>query len=227
MNKVTMFSTYEKMSEYVADIIEDIFKKSFRMSFPKLVLPTGSTPLGLYDELVKRELDWSNITTFNLDEYIMNTDHPNSYHSFMKENLFNKVNIYPKNYHFPFRPTLSYEDKMTVNKGIDLCILGIGSNGHIAFNEPGSSFKSRTRVVDLTEQTIQDNSRFFDSVEDVPKQAITMGLRTIMDSKKIVLIVNGEHKKDILDTAINGEVTEDVPASILQKHNDVEVFYCD
>ena len=128
---------------------------------------------------------------------------------------------------FPYRPTLSFEDKINANRGIDLCILGIGSNGHIAFNEPGSSFKSRTRVVDLSEQTIQDNSRFFGSVEDTPKQAITMGLGTIMESKKIVLMVNGDHKLNILNVAMNGEVTEDIPSSILQNHNNVEVYYCD
>jgi glucosamine-6-phosphate deaminase len=111
--------------------------------------------------------------------------------------------------------------------GIDLCILGIGTNGHIAFNEPGSSFLSRTRVVDLDEQTIQDNSRFFGSVDDTPKQAITMGLGTIMESKKIVLMANGKHKLNILKVAMNGEVTEDVPASILQNHDNVKVFYCD
>ena len=227
MNKVTMFSTYKKMSQYVADIIEEIFKKSFRMSFPKLVLPTGSTPLGLYEELVKRELDWSNITIFNLDEYIINPNHEQSYHSFMKRNLFDKTNIYPNNYNFPDRNTQSYEDKIEQHGGIDLCILGIGTNGHIAFNEPGSSFESRTNVVDLDEQTIQDNSRFFDSVDDVPKQAITMGLGTIMDSKKIVLMANGEHKLNILNVAMNGEVTEDIPASILQNHDNVKVFYCD
>jgi glucosamine-6-phosphate deaminase len=116
---------------------------------------------------------------------------------------------------------------MNVNKGIDLCILGIGTNGHIAFNEPGSSFKSRTRVVDLSEQTIQDNSRFFDSIDDVPKQAITMGLGTIMESKKIVLMVNGTNKLQILERAMYGEVTEDIPASILQRHNNVDVYYCD
>ena len=227
MNKVTQFVSYEKMSKYVADIIEDIFKKSFRMSFPKLVLPTGSTPLGLYEELVKRELDWSNITVFNLDEYIINPNHLQSYYNFMRMNLFDKTNIYPNSYNFPDRNTQAYEDKIKEKGGIDLCILGIGSNGHIAFNEPGSSFDSRTRVVDLDKQTIQDNSRFFDSVDDVPKQAITMGLGTIMESKKIILVANGKHKLNILKVAMNGEVTEDVPASILQKHNDVEVFYCD
>ena len=222
--EIKLLKDYEKLSSLVAIIVATQIKEHPQS---KLVIPTGSTPLGMYKELVRRKLDWSLVTTFNLDEYIMNPDHPYSYHSYMRKNLFDRINIYPDNCHFPFRPTLSFEDKMNVNKGIDLCILGIGSNGHIAFNEPDSSFKSRTRVVDLDEQTIQDNSRFFDSIDDVPKQAITMGLGTIMESKKIILMANGKHKLNILKVAMNGEVTEDVPASILQKHNDVEVFYCD
>jgi glucosamine-6-phosphate deaminase len=222
--EIKLSKDYEKLSSLVAIIVAAQILENPQS---KLVLPTGSTPLGMYEELVRRKLDWSLVETFNLDEYIMNPDHPYSYHSYMKKNLFDRINIYPDNCHFPFRPTLSFEDKMNVNKGIDLCILGIGSNGHIAFNEPGSSFKSRTRVVDLSEQTIQDNSRFFDSIDDVPKQAITMGLGTIMESKRIILMANGKHKLNILKVAMNGEVTEDVPASILQKHNDVEVFYCD
>ena len=217
-----ILKNYKELSSTVADIVEAQIKEQ-----SKLVLPTGSTPLGLYDELVKRKLDWSLVLTFNLDEYLMNIDHPYSYHSYMKKNLFDRTNIYPNNCHFPFRPTLSFEDKMIKGRGIDLCILGIGRNGHIAFNEPGSAFDSRTRVVDLSLQTLQDNSRFFDSVEDVPKQAITMGLGTIMESKKIVLMVNGTNKLTILNVAMNGEVTEKVPASILQKHNNVEVYYCD
>ena len=222
--EIKLSKDYEKLSSLVAIIVAAQILENPQS---KLVLPTGSTPLGMYEELVRRKLDWSLVETFNLDEYIMNPDHPYSYHSYMRKNLFDRINIYPDNCHFPFRPTLSFEDKMNVNKGIDLCILGIGSNGHIAFNEPGSLFKSRTRVVDLSEQTIQDNSRFFDSIDDVPKQAITMGLGTIMESKKIILMANGKHKLNILKVAMNGEVTEDVPASILQKHNDVEVFYCD
>jgi glucosamine-6-phosphate deaminase len=222
--EIKLLKDYEKLSSLVAIIVATQIKEHPQS---KLVLPTGSTPLGMYKELVRRKLDWSLVTTFNLDEYIMNPDHPYSYHSYMRKNLFDRINIYPDNCHFPFRPTLSFEDKMNVNKGIDLCILGIGSNGHIAFNEPDSSFKSRTRVVDLDEQTIQDNSRFFDSIDDVPEQAITMGLGTIMESKKIILMANGKHKLNILKVAMNEEVTEDVPASILQKHNDVEVFYCD
>jgi glucosamine-6-phosphate deaminase len=216
-----------KGTEDLGSVVADIVEHTLTLPQPKLILPTGSTSLSLYKELVNRELDWSTTTTFNLDEYVINPNHPQSYNSFMKKHLFDRVNIYPDNCHFPFRPTEAFEAKVTESLIIDLCILGIGSNGHIAFNEPGSSFKSRTRVVNLSEQTIQDNSRFFDSVDDVPKQAITMGLGTIMESKKIVLMVNGEHKKDILDIAMNGEVTEDVPASILQNHDNVEVLYCE
>ena len=218
--EIKVLKNYWELGCRVADIVEH----TLTLPEPKLVLPTGSTPLSLYKELVNRDLDWSTTTTFNLDEYVMNPNHSHSYNSFMRKQLFDRVNIYPDNYHFPFRPTEAFEDKI---KEIDLCILGIGSNGHIAFNEPGSAFDSRTRVVDLDQQTIEDNSRFFDSVDDVPKQAITMGLGTIMDSKKIVLMVNGKHKKDILDKAMNGKVTKDIPASILQKHKNVEVFYCD
>jgi glucosamine-6-phosphate deaminase len=220
---MNVLKNYEELSSTVADIVEQQLKEH---PLSKLVLPTGSTPLGLYKELVNRELDWSSVMTYNLDVYLMNVDHPESYQSYMRKNLFDKTNIYPSNCQFPDRNVQSYEQRL---KGIpvDLCILGIGSNGHIAFNEPGSSFLSRTRVVDLDEQTIEDNSRFFDSVDDVPKQAITMGLGTIMESKKIVLMANGVNKLNILNVAMNGEVTESVPASILQNHDNVEVFYCD
>ena len=221
--EIKVLKDYKELSYTVADIVEYQLQEQ---PLSRLILPTGSTPLGLYKELVNRELDWSAVKTYNLDVYIMNPDHPQSYQTFMKENLFNKINIYPSNCQFPDRNVQLYEERL---KGIpvDLCILGIGTNGHIAFNEPGSSFDSRTRVVHLDEQTIQDNSRFFDSVDDVPTQAITMGLGTIMDSKKIVLMANGEHKLNILNVAMNGEVTEDIPASILQNHDNVKVFYCD
>ena len=222
--EVNVLKNYKELSSTVADIVESQIKEQ---PLSKLILPTGSTPLGMYEELVSRELDWKFVITFNLDVYLMNVDHPQSYQSYMRKNLFNRTNIYPDHSHFPFRPTSAYEDKIDGSMGIDLCILGIGSNGHIAFNEPGSSFDSRTRVVDLSEQTIQDNSRFFDSIDDVPIQAITMGLGTIMESKKIVLMATGVNKLNILNVAMNGEVTEDVPASILQNHDNVKVFYCD
>jgi glucosamine-6-phosphate deaminase len=226
LKTINKLSSYKELSSTVADIIEYQIQKE---PLSRLVLPTGSTPLGLYEELVNRELDWSSIMTFNLDVYIMNPNHPQSYQTFMKKHFFNKINIYPNRCHFPDRNVEVYEQLLRIdfNTLPDLCILGIGTNGHIAFNEPGSSFDSRTRVVSLSEQTIKDNSRFFDSIEDVPKQAITIGLKTIMGSKKIVLMANGKHKKDILEQAMYGEITEDVPASILQKHDNVEVFYCD
>ena len=222
--EVNVLKNYKELSSTVADIVETQIKEH---PLSKLGLPTGDTPLGMYDELVNRKLDWSHEVTFNLDVYLMNINHPESYQSYMRKNLFDRTNIYPDHSHFPFRPFSAFEDKISGSMGIDLCMLGIGTNGHIAFNEPGSSFESRTRVVDLDEQTIKDNSKFFDSVDDVPKQAITMGLGTIMESEKIVLMANGVNKLNILNVAMNGEVTEDIPASILQNHDNVEVYYCD
>ena len=221
---INVLKSYNELSSTVADIVETQIKKH---PLSKLGLPTGDTPLGMYDELVNRKLDWKSVITFNLDVYLMNINLPQSYQSYMRKNLFDRTNIYPDNSHFPFRPFSGFEDKIEGSKGIDLCILGIGTNGHIAFNEPGSSFKTRTRVVNLSEQTIKDNSRFFDSIEDVPTQAITMGLGTIMESKKIILIASGDHKLNILNVAMNGEVTKTVPASILQRHKDIEIYYCD
>ena len=222
--EIKVLKSYKELSSTVANIVKRQIKKH---PLSKLALPTGDTPLGMYDELVNRKLDWSHVITFNLDVYLMNINHPESYQSYMRKNLFDRTNIYPDHSHFPFRPFSAFEDKISGSMGIDLCMLGIGTNGHIAFNEPGSSFESRTRVVDLDEQTIKDNSKFFDSVDDVPKQAITMGLGTIMESEKIVLMANGVNKLNILNVAMNGEVTEDIPASILQNHDNVEVYYCD
>jgi glucosamine-6-phosphate deaminase len=224
LKTINKLSSYKELSSTVADIVEEQITKH---PLSKLVLPTGSTPLGMYEELVNKKLDWSTVITFNLDAYLMNITHPQSYQSYMKKNLFDRTNIYPNHSHFPFRPFSAFEDKIVGSMGIDLCILGIGTNGHIAFNEPGSSFQSRTRVVNLDEQTIKDNSRFFDSIDDVPTQAITMGLGTIMESKKIVLMVNGIKKKSILNQAMFGTITEDIPASILQEHKNVKVYYSD
>ena len=221
---MNVLKDYNELSYVVANIVEEQITKH---PLTKLGLPTGSTPFGMYDELVNKKLDWKSVITFNLDVYLMNITRPQSYQSYMRKNLFDRTNIYPDNSHFPFRPFSAFEDKIKGSKGIDLCILGIGSNGHIAFNEPGSSFKSRTRVVNLDEQTIIDNARFFDSLDDVPTQAITMGLGTIMESKKIVLIANGVKKKSILNQAMLGIITEDVPASILQNHKNVKIYYCD
>jgi len=213
---------YSELSSTVADIVKHQIQ---RKPNSRLILPTGSTPIGLYKELVNRKLNWKKVETFNLDEYLDNTIWEQSYRYFMDENLFKHINIDDDNIYFPGDTAIWPE--MSYGENADLCILGIGTNGHIAFNEPGSSFDSETRVVDLDEQTIEDNSRFFDSVDDVPTRAITMGLKSIMKSKKILLMANGIHKFKILNVAMNGKVTEDVPASILQKHKNIEVFYCD
>jgi len=218
---VKVLKNYWELGCRVADIVEH----TLALPEPKLILPTGSTPLSLYKELVNRDLDWSTATTFNLDEYVDNTIQDQSYRYFMWENLFKHVNINEDNIYFP--GDTAVWPQMDYGVGVDLCLLGIGGNGHIAFNEPGSSFESETRMVDLTEETIKDNSRFFPTIDDVPTQAVTMGLKTIMKSKKIVLMANGEQKLNILNVAMNGEITETVPASILQKHKNVKVYYCD
>ena len=143
----------------------------------------------------------------------------------MDENLFKHTNIDDDNTYFPGDTAIWPE--MDYGIGVDLCLLGIGGNGHIAFNEPGSSFESETRMVDLTEETIKDNSRFFPTIDDVPTQAVTMGLKPIMSSKRIIIMANGKHKKDILEQAMYGDITENIPASILQTHTNMEAFYCD
>jgi glucosamine-6-phosphate deaminase len=213
-----VFGDYKNSCKYVANEIEKQLNKKPNSTF---ILPTGSTPIGVYNELTKRNLDWSKATTYNLDEYLDCSIVEQTYRYFMDDMLFNHINIKRKNINFPTDGDTSY------GLDVDLCLLGIGGNGHIAFNEPGSSFESETRIVDLTENTIQDNSRFFPTINDVPTQAVTMGLKPIMTSKRIIIMGKGEKKKDILLKALHGDVTEKVPASILQKHKNGEVIYCD
>ncbi len=197
-----------------------------------LGLATGSTPLGLYRELVRMHqdegLDFSQVTTFNLDEYVgLSRKHPQSYHYFMHENLFKHINIPKQNIHIPSGTTHNYaafcqwyEDRIKQCGGIDLQILGIGTDGHIAFNEPGSSLGSRTRIKTLAKQTIDDNARFFDSPEEVPIYAITMGVGTIVEARKILLLANSEKKAQAVAAAIEGPVTSMITASALQLHRD-------
>jgi len=222
MIEINKCNDYQELSNTVADIVE---KQLNKKSDSRFILPTGSTPIGLYKELVNRDLNWSDVITYNLDEYLDNSIDEQSYYNFMTENLFKHINIKEDNICFPY--DIVVWSNMNYGQDVDICLLGIGGNGHIAFNEPGSSFESETRVVDLTKQTIQDNSRFFSSIDDVPTKAITMGLKPIMSSKRIILMVNGKHKKDILHKALYGEITEDVPASILQTHTNLGVFYSD
>jgi len=182
----------------------------------------------MYKELVNDpHLDWWNVTTFNLDEYIgISVDHHESYQNFMNRNLFDHIDIDRFNIWFPHL-VKDYDDMIDGLGGLDLTILGIGTNGHIAFNEPGSPFNSQTRIVDLDKQTIEDNSRFFNSIEEVPTQAVTMGLDTIMKSREILLIAQGKKKLDIIKEAMFGDITEDIPASILQEHENLTILYCE
>ncbi|MBM4033394.1 MAG: glucosamine-6-phosphate deaminase [Planctomycetes bacterium] len=198
-----------------------------------LGLATGSTPIPLYRELIRlnkeEDLDFSTTVSFNLDEYIgISPTHDQSYRYFMDHELFNHVSIVKANTHVPDGMTddvdthcMVYEAMIEDVGGIDCQVLGIGRNGHIGFNEPGSSLASRTRAVDLTEDTIQANARFFASVDDVPKRAITMGIGTILESEKIIMLATGANKANAVTAALEGPVSVKCPASALQLHPDV------
>ena len=197
-----------------------------------LGMATGSTPLAFYRELVALQLDWRKITTFNLDEYVgLAPEHPQSYHSFMWENLFRHVNIAQKNVHIPDglakdipKFCAEYEKQIRAAGGIDLQLLGIGTDGHIGFNEPTSSLASRTRIKTLTPQTRRDNARFFGSEDAVPHHCITMGIGTILDARHCVLLAFGKNKARAIAAAVEGPVTAMNPASALQLHPKVAVF---
>lgn len=194
-----------------------------------LGLATGSTPLAFYDEIRKSDLDFSDMTSVNLDEYVgLAADNDQSYHYFMQENLFRaksfKESFLPNGLASDLQEEARRYDQVIAEHPIDFQILGIGHNGHIGFNEPETSFDVTTHVVNLTEDTIKANSRFFDSIDDVPKQAISMGIQSIMQSKMIVLMAYGQGKADAIKQMIEGPVTEDLPASVLQKHPNVVVI---
>ena len=238
--------SYKKMCHLVASNIRDLVKTKGGKEYhnnPVIGLATGTTPIGVYDELKKmRDTNFSDTYTINVDEYIglepeFNArlkgkegygfpKHPQSYFHFMTEYLFGDITF--KRSFFPGESqSKTFDSLIAAMGGIDIQILGIGTNGHIGFNEPGTSRDSLTHVVNLTENTIKDNSRFFDSIEDVPKQATTMGIESIMRAKRIYLLAHGKHKKDIFEKAFKGEITPDVPASYLQEHSDCTVMYCD
>ena len=228
--KIYKAKDYKDMSRKAANIIsaQVIMKPNCVLG-----LATGSTPIGTYDQLVewynKGDLDFSEVTTVNLDEYKgLPRTNDQSYYYFMHQHLFDRVNIDPERTNVPngMEPDAEkecgrYEELIRSLGGVDLQLLGLGHNGHIGFNEPGEAFEKETHCVDLTESTIEANKRFFASADDVPKQADTMGIKTIMQAKKILIVVNGENKADIVERAFFGPVTPEVPASILQLHNDV------
>ncbi len=201
-----------------------------------LGLATGSTPLPLYRELIRlhREegLDFSRVRTFNLDEYLgLAPDHPASYRHFMRENLFQHINAAGANIHIPDgladdveRACRLYEEEITAAGGIDLQILGIGGDGHIGFNEPGSSLASRTRIKTLSRRTRGDNARFFSSPDEVPHHVITMGIGTIMETRAVLLLAFGAAKARAVAAAVEGPITASVPASILQMHREAKAL---
>ena len=228
---------------YRAKNYQDMSRKSSNIISAQIImkpncvlgLATGSSPVGTYQQLIewykKGDLDFSQVTSINLDEYKgLGPDNDQSYRYFMNTNLFNHVNI-NKNHTFvpdglekdSDKACSEYNHIITREGGIDLQLLGLGHNGHIGFNEPGAAFEKETHCVDLTESTIEANKRFFDSEESVPKQAYTMGIKSIMQAKKILVIVSGESKAEILKEVLHGPITPAVPASILQLHNDVTI----
>lgn len=231
--KVIKTQNYETLSKEAAKIFIEIIKKNDKAV---LGLATGSTPAGMYKELIeanKNGLDFSKVTTFNLDEYIgLSKDHDQSYDYFMHDNLFNHVNIPEENIHLPKgdgenpeEDAKKYENMLKESGGVDIQVLGIGVNGHIAFNEPAEELKVETNIVNLTESTIEANARFFNSEKDVPTKAITMGMGSIFSAKKILLLISGENKKEAADYILrSGKIKTECPASLLHLHPDVTVI---
>ncbi|TYS67800.1 glucosamine-6-phosphate deaminase [Sutcliffiella horikoshii] len=225
--------TYDDLSQVAAEIIIKKVKKN-----PNLVIgmATGSTPTKLYEYLIKdykeNGTSYEGITTFNLDEYVgLDKNDANSYYEYMNKNLFKHININRENTHIPNgkaedleKECRDYERKLHSKGPVDIQILGLGENGHIGFNEPGTRFDSKTHVVKLTESTRKANARFFETMDNVPHHAITMGIDSIMNAKEILLLVSGKNKAKAYDQLINGSVSDSFPASILRKHPCVKII---
>ncbi|WP_251617037.1 glucosamine-6-phosphate deaminase [Pumilibacter muris] len=232
--KIIIVKDYEKVSDKAFEIMKEVVSGN-----PEAVLglATGTTPLGLYARMIadheENGTSYARVKAANLDEYAgVGKDNPNSYAYFMRKNLFDKIDIKLENTHIENGMALNADAEckryaeLLANMPRDIQVLGIGSNGHIAFNEPGTPFDSVTHTVELAESTVRDNARLFDRIEDVPRKAFTMGLSEIMQAKKILILATGANKADAVYGMIRGEVTEQLPASILRKHPDC-VLICD
>lgn len=233
--RIICVENYDEMSKKAAQIVASqlILKPDSILG-----LATGSTPLGMYKQLIKSYedglIDFQKVTTFNLDEYYgLNKENDQSYFYYMYENFFKHINIDIERVNIPNgmakdieKECLEYEKKIRSCGGLDLQVLGIGRNGHIGFNEPDIKFEALTHMVKLDKQTIEDNSRFFDSIEDVPTKAISMGIKTIMHSQKVVLLASGKEKAKAISGAIYGKIKPELPASVLQLHPDA-IFIVD
>lgn len=224
--KIIISKNKKQASKQAAEmIIKQVKKKPGSV----LVLATGGTVILVYKEVVKisnkEKIDWSNVKTFNLDKYLgLKEKNKHSFRFFMDKYLFNRINIKKSNTFFPTTNFKDYESKIKKAGGIDFEVLGIGRNGHIAMNEPGSSFKSRTRVVTMNPVTRKDNSRFFHSLREIPKKGITMGISTIMSAKKIILLGFGNKKSNAIKEALEGPITKEIPASVLRKHKNTTIM---
>lgn len=228
--KLIVTKNYEELSKVAAKEMADIIKSN-----PKAVLglATGGSPIGMYKELIRMnkesEIDFSQITTVNLDEYVgLSGEHNQSYRYFMNENLFNHININKENTFVPNglaenieEECQNYDKKIAELGGTDVQLLGIGNNGHIAFNEPDNFLVAGTHLTNLTQNTIEANARFFDSIDEVPTTALTMGLGGIMKSKKIIVIASGKGKAEAVKEMLSGKINTNMPASMLQMHKDV------
>ncbi|MGU9156273.1 glucosamine-6-phosphate deaminase [Clostridium perfringens] len=228
--RLIVTKNYEEMSKVAAKEMAEDIKRN-----PEIVLglATGGTPVGMYKELIRMynegELDFSKVTSINLDEYVgLAGDHDQSYRYFMNTNLFDHINIDKNNTFVPNglaenveEECMEYDSRIQDMGGIDLQLLGLGANGHIGFNEPGEALSVGTHLTDLKESTIEANARFFDSIDDVPRKAITMGLGGIMKAKKIMVIASGEGKAEVVKAMMSGKITTEIPATMLQMHRDV------
>ncbi len=239
--KILIFKTADDVASWTAKrLIQAIkeFEPTKEKPFLVLGLPTGSTPIPVYKELVKsyqnKEISFKNVVTFNMDEYVgLAPDHNQSYHYFMNENLFNHIDIPKNQIHIlnglaenPKEECKTYEEKIASFGGIDIQLGGIGENGHLAFNEPGTSFEATTHVQQLTQNTIEVNSRFFEKKEDVPQKALTIGLKTIFDAKEVIILATGEKKADAIYQSTRKNVTIECPASMMQQHKNA-IFVID
>ncbi len=230
--KIIITKNYEELSKVAANEMADVVKSN-----PSAVLglATGGSPIGMYKELIRMneagEIDFSKVTTVNLDEYVgLSGEHSQSYRYFMNDNLFNHINIDKNNTYVPNglaedveAECKNYDNKIAELGGTDIQLLGIGNNGHIAFNEPDENLVSGTHLTSLTQDTIEANARFFDSIDEVPKTALTMGLGGIMKSKKIIVIASGESKAEAVKAMVSGKISTNMPASMLQMHRDVTI----
>ena len=231
--KVIVTKNYDEMSKEAAKILLDQVKKNPHST---LGLATGSSPIGTYQEIIKAyqngEVSFKNVTTYNLDEYCgIDRNHPQSYYYFMHDNLFNHVDIVEENTHVPYAAPgsdLEAEAKKYTEAlnsvELDLQLLGIGGNGHIGFNEPGTPFEQETFVVTLAQKTREDNKRFFNSIDEVPTHAMTMGIANIMRAKSILMLISGSAKADTVVNLLKGEITPEFPASVLHNHPNVTVI---